>query len=32
VKTDYRPKYPQVSFEEALGQVVEVKKELRGAV
>jgi len=32
VKTDYHPKYPEVSWEEALGQVVEVKKELRGAV
>lgn len=32
VKTDYHPKYPEVSFEDALGQVVEVKKELRGAV
>ena len=32
VKTDYHPKYPEISFDEALGQVVEVKKELRGAV
>jgi len=32
VKTDYHPKYPEVSFEEALAQTVEVKKELRGAV
>jgi hypothetical protein len=32
VKKDYHPKYPEISFEEALGQVVEVKKELRGAV
>jgi len=32
VKTDYHPKYPEVSWEEALAQVVEVKKELRGAV
>ena len=32
VKTDYQPKYPEVSWEEALVQVVEVKKELRGAV
>jgi hypothetical protein len=32
VKTDYHPKYPEVSFEEALGKVIEVKKELRGAV
>jgi len=32
VKTDYHPKYPEISFEEAMGQVVEVKKELRGAI
>jgi hypothetical protein len=32
VKTDYHPKYPEVSFEEALEQVVEVKKALRGAI
>jgi hypothetical protein len=32
VKTDYHPKYPELSWEEALGTVVEVKKELRGAV
>ena len=32
VKGDYTPKYPEVSWEEALGQVIEVKKELRGAV
>ena len=32
VKTDYHPKYPEVSWEEALAQVVAVKKELRGAV
>ncbi len=32
VMTDYHPKYPEVSFEDALGLVVEVKKELRGAV
>ena len=32
VKTDYHPKYPEVSWEEAQAQVVEVKKELRGAV
>ncbi len=32
VKTDYKPKYPEVSWEEAVGQVIEVKKELRGAV
>jgi len=31
-KTDYKPKYPEVSWEEAIGQVIEVKKELRGAV
>jgi hypothetical protein len=32
VKTDYHPKYPEVTFEEALAGIVEVKKELRGAV
>ena len=32
VKTDYHPKYPEVSWEDALAQTVEVKKELRGAV
>jgi hypothetical protein len=32
VQGDYHPKYPEVSFEAALGQVIEVKKELRGAV
>lgn len=32
VKTDYKPRYPEVSWEEALSQVIEVKKELRGAV
>lgn len=32
VKTDYKPKYPEVSWEEAQGLVIEVKKELRGAV
>ena len=32
VKSDYHPKYPEFSFEDALAQVVEVKKELRGAV
>jgi len=32
VKTDYHPKYPEVSWEEALGSIVTVKKELRGAV
>lgn len=31
-KTDYKPKYPEVSWDEALAQVIEVKKELRGAV
>lgn len=29
-KMDYHPEYPEFSFEEALGQVIEVKKELRG--
>jgi len=32
VKTDYHPKYPEVSWEDALAQTVTVKKELRGAV
>ena len=32
VKTDYHPKYPAVTFDEALAQIIEVKKELRGAV
>ena len=32
VKTDYHPKYPELSWEETLGTVVAVKKELRGAV
>jgi hypothetical protein len=32
VKTDYTPKYPEISFEEATAQIIEVKKELRGAV
>jgi hypothetical protein len=32
VKTDYHPKYPEVSWEDALAGTVEVKKELRGAV
>jgi hypothetical protein len=32
VKTDYHPKYPEVSWDEALAQTIEVKKELRGAV
>ena len=32
VKTDYHPKYPEVSWEAALASVVTVKKELRGAV
>lgn len=32
VKGDYHPKYPEVSWEEALSAVVAVKKELRGAV
>ena len=32
VKTDYHPKYPEVSFDDALAQIIEVKKELRGAV
>ena len=32
VKTDYHPKYPELSWEKTLGTVVEVKKELRGAV
>jgi len=31
-KGDYKPKYPEVSWEEALGKVIEVKKALRGAV
>lgn len=29
---DYKPKFPEISWEEALAQTVEVKKELRGAV
>jgi hypothetical protein len=32
VKTDYKPKYPEVSWDEAQALTVEVKKELRGAV
>lgn len=32
VKTDYHPKYPEISWEEAQGAVIAVKKELRGAV
>ncbi len=31
-KTDYRPKYSEVSWEEALAKTIEVKKELRGAI
>lgn len=31
-KTDYHPKYPEIGFDAALAQTVEVKKELRGAV
>ncbi len=31
-KTDYKPKYSEISWEEALGNTVEVKKELRGAI
>lgn len=31
-KGDFKPKYPEVSFEEAIASTIEVKKELRGAV
>lgn len=32
VTKDYHPKYPEISYEDAIAQTIEVKKELRGAV